>query len=254
MRCTLLGTADVTSVPPPFRTLADADATARRRRSGVLIETETTTLLIDVPPEFHEGLREVGVRTVDAILVTHWHRDHIGGINDLALAAQILDFALYLTPTAQDRFAREMPSLTDAFTIQDLMHGEPITVGDLEITPIPVAHGRPESDTLGFRLERETETMVYAPDFANWCPDMKGGGAYTDADLAILEATPVVAPELLSTDNPPKNPVAKAAASRTVLTHVNEYVVEKSTAELEAIVTEAGYELGEDFASYTVAS
>lgn len=252
MQCTLLGTGDVTGVPPPFRTLADANATARRRRCGALVETETTTLLLDVPPEFREGLRHAGVRAVDAAFVTHWHHDHGGGMDDLALAAPLLDIPLYLTPTAQDRFAQEKPYLIDSFTRHDLLAGEPVTVGDVAVTPIPVAHDRPASETLAFRLEQESETLVYAPDFGNWCPAMDGGEAYTGADLAVLEATPAIAPELLSMDLPTPDPVAKAAASRTVLTHINEYVLGQSTTKLERMAREAGYELGADFASYTI--
>ncbi|ADQ66583.1 metal-dependent hydrolase [Halogeometricum borinquense DSM 11551] len=251
MRFTLLGTGDVLGVPPPFQTLADANAAARRRRCGALIETETTTLLLDVPPEFRDGIRQADVGSVDAAFVTHWHHDHVGGIDDLALTARFLDIPLYLTATAQDRFAQEKPYLTDSVAIRNLMHGEPVTVGDIEITPIPVAHDRPECDTLAFRLETGTETMVYAPDFENWCPDMPGGKMYTNADLAVLEATPAIAPELLSSDVPTPDPVTKAAASRTVLTHLNEYMLGKSTATLEAMAAEEGYELGEDFASYT---
>lgn len=74
--------------------------------------------------------------------------------------------------------------ILDAFTSHDLAHGEPVAVGNLEITPVPVAHYRPESDTLAFRLERETEAMAteagyeLSEDFASYAirTGLRGNG------------------------------------------------------------------------------
>ncbi|WP_227132063.1 MBL fold metallo-hydrolase [Halorubellus salinus] len=254
MRCTLLGTGDVTGVPAPFRDLDDAGAAARRRRPGLLVETDAATLLFDVPPDFHEGVRDRGVRSLDATFVTHWHHDHVGGIDDLSLAARadVVADELYRTPTAAEHFHREKPYLDGRFDEHDLAHGDPVTVGDATVTPIPVRHDRPAFDTLAFRIETDDAAVVYAPDFRTWCPDMPGGDRYRDADLAILEATSVVAPHLLDDLAPHEDPVADAAAHRTVLVHLNEGLLARNTATIAADVADQGYELGTDFETFEV--
>jgi phosphoribosyl 1,2-cyclic phosphate phosphodiesterase len=252
MRCTLLGTADITGVPPPFRDLDDAGAARRRRRCGLLVETDDAVLLFDAPPEFRDGVRETGVRDLDAVFLTHWHHDHVGGIDDLAMTARDLEFACHLTATASDHFGREKPYLDGRLDERELDHGVPVSVADTTITPIPVAHDRPEFDTLAFRIATADGVVVYAPDFGTWCPEKPGGQAYRGADLAILEATSVLSPSPIDDLAPSEDPVADADADRTVLTHLNEYLLDRDTAGLERDVETRGYELGRDFETYEV--
>jgi phosphoribosyl 1,2-cyclic phosphate phosphodiesterase len=254
MQCTLLGTSDVTGVPAPFRDLEAADAAARRRRCGLLVETDDATLLFDAPPDFREGVRERGVRDLDATFVTHWHHDHVGGIDDLAMVARadLVGDDLYRTPTASEHLAREKPYLADAFDEHDVAHGESVQVGDATVTPIPVSHARPDFDTLAFRVDTDDASVVYAPDFGTWCPELPGGDRHRDADLAILEATSVVSPSVLDDLNTDEDPVADACAHRTVLVHLNEHLLARDTATIAADVADHGYELGADLDTYTV--
>jgi phosphoribosyl 1,2-cyclic phosphate phosphodiesterase len=254
MHATLLGTADITGVPAPFRDREDAGASARRRRCGLLVETATATLLFDTPPEFREGVSHRGVRDLDAAFVTHWHHDHVGGIDDLAIAARtgLVDDVLYRTPTAGEHLAREKPYLGGDFDERDLRHGEAVTVGDATITPIPVDHDRPDFDTLAFRVDADDAALVYAPDFGTWRPDLPGGDGYRNADLAILEATGVVAPDVLDDLTPGEDPVGDAAAHRTILVHLNEHLLEGNTATIAADLADHGYELGADFETFEV--
>jgi len=252
MDCTLLGTGDIAGVPAAFRDLDDAGASARRRRCGLLVETDAATLLFDAPPEFRDGVRDRGIRAVDATFLTHWHHDHVGGIDDLAMVAERVGDRLYRTDTASEHFAREKPYLDDAFDERTLEHGEPVQVADATVTPIPVSHDRPEFDALAFRVETDAASVVYAPDFGTWCPDRPGGDRYRNADLAILEATSVLSPHVLDDLDPTDAPVADAAAHRTVLVHLNEHRLERDTATLAADVADRGYELGADFDTYAV--
>lgn len=251
MRCTLLGTGDMTAVPPAFRALEDCDAARRRRRPGALVETDDSTILLDVPPEFRDGVREAGVRDLDAAFVTHWHHDHAGGVDDLAMVAPVLDVAFYRTASAADRFHDEKPYLGDRMTERELDHGAPVAVGDATVTPIPVAHDRPAFDTLAFRVEADDAALLYAPDFGTWCPELPGGDAFQQPDLAVVEATTVLAPEGLD-DVDDADPIEAVDADRTVLVHLNEHHLDRSTDELERDVEAAGYELGADFDTYMV--
>ena len=54
-----------------------------RRRASILVEEGGTTLLIDTSPDMRMQLLDAGVGSVDAVLWTHPHADHLHGINDL---------------------------------------------------------------------------------------------------------------------------------------------------------------------------
>jgi phosphoribosyl 1,2-cyclic phosphate phosphodiesterase len=60
----------------------------RRTRAAFLVEQIApdggiTTVVIDTGPDFREQMIHAGVSSVDAVLYTHAHADHIHGIDDL---------------------------------------------------------------------------------------------------------------------------------------------------------------------------
>jgi len=61
------------------------DPRDRRTRQGILIEEEGRRLLVDTPPELRLQLLDAGVRTLDAVFLTHPHADHVHGIDDLRI-------------------------------------------------------------------------------------------------------------------------------------------------------------------------
>jgi len=251
MRCTLLGTADITGVPPPFRDLDDAGAARRRRRCGLLVETDDAVLLFDAPPEFRDGVRETGVRDLDAVFLTHWHHDHVGGIDDLAMTARDLEFACHLTATASDHFGREKPYLDGRLT-----NGNSTTASPSALRTQPSRRSRSRTTDPSSTRSRSgspppTESS-YAPDFGTWCPEKPGGQAYRGADLAILEATSVLSPSPIDdlapakTLSPTPTPTAPSSPTSTSTCSIAD------TAGLERDVETRGYELGRDFETYEV--
>jgi phosphoribosyl 1,2-cyclic phosphate phosphodiesterase len=55
----------------------------KRLRTSVLIETSDNTIVIDAGPDFRQQMLREKVKKLDAILITHDHKDHIGGIDDI---------------------------------------------------------------------------------------------------------------------------------------------------------------------------
>lgn len=86
MRLTLLGTGTSMGVPQigcDCATCRSADSRDHRTRTAAVIESGGTRLLIDSPPELRLQLLAAGIDTVDAVLYTHMHADHVHGIDDL---------------------------------------------------------------------------------------------------------------------------------------------------------------------------
>ena len=60
-----------------------ADPMDKRLRSSVLVEHEGMTILVDAGPDFRAQMLRADVRHLDAILLTHNHKDHTGGLDDV---------------------------------------------------------------------------------------------------------------------------------------------------------------------------
>ena len=84
MRFTILGCGSSGGVPRLGNDWGDCDPANprnRRRRCSLLVERVgaqgTTRVLIDTSPDMREQLLEAGVGTLDAVVYTHSHADHI---------------------------------------------------------------------------------------------------------------------------------------------------------------------------------
>ncbi len=86
MRVHFLGTGTSQGVPViacPCDVCASADSRDKRLRSSVLIEDKDITVVIDTGPDFRQQMLTHDVRRLDAVLLTHGHKDHIGGLDDV---------------------------------------------------------------------------------------------------------------------------------------------------------------------------
>ena len=59
------------------------DSRDKRLRSSVYVEHEGLKILVDAGPDFREQMLREGIASVDAILLTHNHKDHTGGLDDI---------------------------------------------------------------------------------------------------------------------------------------------------------------------------
>ena len=88
MRVRFLGTGTSHGIPVigctcPVCTSADPHNT--RYRSSILVRTGEGTLVVDTTPEFRLQALAAGVVTLDAVLFTHAHADHIFGLDDVRI-------------------------------------------------------------------------------------------------------------------------------------------------------------------------
>ena len=85
-RLTFLGTGTSQGVPMigcHCEVCKSADSRDKRLRSSVFIEYEGLKILVDAGPDFRQQMLREGISSVDAIILTHNHKDHTGGLDDI---------------------------------------------------------------------------------------------------------------------------------------------------------------------------
>ncbi|MDE7345233.1 MAG: MBL fold metallo-hydrolase [Muribaculaceae bacterium] len=151
MRVTILGSGTSKGVPEigcTCSTCTSEDPKDKRLRASVLVETHGMRILIDASPDLRQQALRIGLSRLDAILLTHQHYDHVGGIDDVRPFCFDRDLPIFANPqTAKDLRTRVdycfrkhpypgVPRL-DLHEIEC----RPFKIQGLEITPIEVMHG-----------------------------------------------------------------------------------------------------------------
>ncbi len=86
MKITILGCGGSMGTPMAggFWGVCDPDNPKNSRtRASILVQSKTTNLLVDATVELREHLNRLNLKTLDGVLVTHPHSDHINGMDDL---------------------------------------------------------------------------------------------------------------------------------------------------------------------------
>jgi phosphoribosyl 1,2-cyclic phosphate phosphodiesterase len=158
MKLTFLGTGTSFGIPQvgcrcPVCT--STDLRDRRTRSGAVVESGDTTILIDTPPELRLQLVAAGIATVDAVLYTHEHADHTNGIDDLRIFSvrQRRALPVYGPPETLDSLESTFRYIFDSETrafegtskprleLHRLESGRARSIGGIEVLPLEFPHG-----------------------------------------------------------------------------------------------------------------
>lgn len=86
MKITFLGSGTSQGVPViacDCDVCASSDIHDKRLRSSVLVETAGKTFVIDTGPDFRQQMLRENVKQLDFVLLTHDHRDHLAGLDDI---------------------------------------------------------------------------------------------------------------------------------------------------------------------------
>ena len=164
MIVTFLGTGTSQGVPPigcNSEVCLSENAKDKRLRSSIHIQFHEKSIIIDTGPDFRYQLLREGITDVDAVLFTHEHRDHTGGLDDIrtinfnhnqkrvpvychqrVLAAFKLQYSYFFQKVPYPGIP-----LVD-FNLIDANH--PFDLFGMEIQPIEVMHYK--LPVLGFRM------------------------------------------------------------------------------------------------------
>jgi len=168
MRVTVLGSGTSFGLPQigcDCHVCTSRDPRDSRTRSAVTVDDGTTRLLIDTPPELRLQLINARIASVDAVVYTHDHADHVHGIDDLrpiSLRRGVLP--VYGLPETLQCIADRFPYIFDGRIVPprgtskpqlEMMPVEPgkyLSIGSLTVLPLELDHG--SGTILGYRIGR----------------------------------------------------------------------------------------------------
>lgn len=169
MLLTFLGTGTSTGVPMigcDCKVCCSTDQRDRRLRCSALINTNGTNILIDAGPDLRQQILGAGSPPLSALLITHTHYDHVGGIDDLRPYCYPDGFDIYAQDFDISDLRRKVPYCfaDNPYPGTPVLHPhviEPLktfTVDGICITPLPVRHYL--LDIIGFK----TGNLAYITD------------------------------------------------------------------------------------------
>jgi phosphoribosyl 1,2-cyclic phosphate phosphodiesterase len=158
MRVVVLGSGTSMGVPALGCTCAvctSPDPRDKRCRVAAVVDGgEGRRILIDTPPELRLQLLAAEFRTVDAVLFTHDHADHVHGIDDLrAISQRNGELPLYGPADALERIVHRFDYIFDPavvapegtfkphLTTSALRAGESVQIAGIDVVPVAVSHG-----------------------------------------------------------------------------------------------------------------
>lgn len=176
MKITFLGTGTSQGVPViacDCNTCLSSDEHDKRLRTSLLLETEDTTLVIDAGPDFRQQMLREHITRLDAILLTHEHKDHIAGLDDVRAfnykSQDAID--IFSEERVQKVLKKDYSYVFSEYQYPGIpkMRLNPIpdegfTVKKLQIVPVRVFHYR--LPVYGFRIGN----FAYITD-ANYIPE-----------------------------------------------------------------------------------
>lgn len=214
----------------------DAFGSGGRRQTAILVRDGRGTLLLDCGPGTLTGLKALGIDPleIDAIALSHFHGDHIGGVPFLMLDYQYehareRPLTIFGPPGVEDRLDRvnqafNYPDDGRAYELRyrEFSIGSCVELGPFRVTPEP-AHHHPETIPHMLRVETADRSLFFTGD-TGWheeLPERVG-----DVDLFISECVFLeerfefhMSAERLDRER------ARFRCRRTVLTHLGSEVL-----------------------------
>ena len=173
MKVTILGCGSSQGVPYiacQCYVCASNNTKNKRRRASILVETGKTKILVDTSPDLRQQCLENNIKAIDAIIFTHDHFDHVGGIDDTRGLCKnetpidtYIDDATFSSLSCRYEyiFYKNNPLYLPTLKRKKLQKSQ--TIGDIKVKAFEQKHGKAISQGLRFG------DIAYSTDF-NYIP------------------------------------------------------------------------------------
>lgn len=178
MEVTFLGTGTSQGVPVigcDCEVCLSTNPKDHRLRCAILVQINGQNILVDAGPDFRYQMLRAQVKDIDAILITHEHRDHIAGLDDVRPInfRYEKDMPIYATKHVQKElekafyyiFTKPFYPGVPRLVFHTIEKNKIISFDGLQITPIEVMHG--QLPVMGFRFG----DFVYLTDVKTIAPE-----------------------------------------------------------------------------------
>ncbi|MGX1641185.1 MBL fold metallo-hydrolase [Sphingobacterium sp. NPDC055431] len=164
MRVTFLGTGTSQGVPViacPCEVCHSEDKRDNRLRSSILLEYNGYSVIVDTGPDFRYQMLRQEVKRLDAVLMTHSHKDHIAGLDDVRAFnyQQQQSIPIYSNKATHDALRKEFyyafsdykyPGVPQ-LELEEIFAGQAFELYGKSILPVEVMHYK--MPVLGFRMD-----------------------------------------------------------------------------------------------------
>ncbi len=136
------------------------DPKDNRLRCSVLITYAGKNYVIDTGPDFRQQMLRANVQSLEAVLFTHEHKDHVAGMDDVRAFnfKQKRDMEIYCSRNVEKALHNEFHYVfaADRYPGVPTVHihridKEPFSIGEMSVVPVEVMHYK--LPVLGFRIE-----------------------------------------------------------------------------------------------------
>lgn len=162
MKVTFLGTGTSQGIPViacGCEVCQSTDYKDKRLRTSIHVEINGLSLVVDTGPDFRQQMLRAGIKTLDGVIFTHAHKDHIAGMDDIRAFNFVQQRAvdIYADKIVQEALRREFhyvfadekyPGIPEVKVIT--IENKPFTISGNTIQPIQVLHYK--LPVLGFRF------------------------------------------------------------------------------------------------------
>ncbi|MEG0025488.1 MAG: MBL fold metallo-hydrolase [Akkermansia sp.] len=165
----------------------------KRLRSSIIVEAGGTRVLVDSSPDLRQQALREGLSSIDAVIYTHCHLDHVAGFDDMRAFCWHKEepLPLYASPETMIVLKQMYPW---AFSPDNVYRGyvRPeariieggFRIGALEVSPVPVIHAQVE--TFGYVFTYQGQRIGYASDVKS-IPD-SSMELFRHLDVLILDS------------------------------------------------------------------
>ncbi len=159
---TFLGTGTSQGVPMigcSCKVCTSVNPRDKRLRSSIMVEDNSSRIVIDTGPDFRQQMLREHIQSLDGVVFTHEHKDHIAGLDDVRafnyLQKKPMD--VFATHQVQQALRREFHYIFSGDTYPGIprlkihtIDENIFTAFDFIIQPVPVKHM--DLSVLGFRI------------------------------------------------------------------------------------------------------